>query len=327
MPVNAARGGPSGPHDGMTMHSVKLGGAGAMAYDRGEETIFGNGGMNDEPNSGCPLDMTRLLIMDFVRTLELEATRDGRLPVARVRALAEAFLEDYRKVSQTPIDHCLTLHEALRWDERRRHPFERLLIRRFAHLLPKREGDEGVREGAPLSRRLIPGFMVAVTKMIGIDHYTDCEARIGEAVDRMKAESPAPVDWSHLSAQAEVVAQIDQALADMAPYFDNLGKRLDWLTAVVNGHLGPPPPEDGERLWVMDRDSALLLLRALYGDTRRRLRDTPQLLEAHIGAEGMRALRHLHADLNRLEAEDPDLGPPLLTAPVGAEGTEGDDDG
>lgn len=270
--------------------------------------------MKKESSSGCPLDMTRLLIMDFVRTLELEATRDGRLPVARVRSLAEGFLDDYRKVSHAPVEHCLTLHEALRWDERRRHPFERLLTRRFAHLLPKREGDEGVREGAVLSRRLIPGFMVAVTKMIGIDHYADCEARIREAVDAAKAESPAPVDWTRLANRPEVRAQIDQALADMAPYFVDLEKRLDWLVSVINGHLGPPPPEDGDHVWVMDEQSALLLTQALYADTRKLLRDAPHVLEETVGAGGLSALRQLHATLNKIEAQEPDLGPPLLLA-------------
>lgn len=275
--------------------------------------------MSDEESSGCPLDMTRLLIMDFVRTLELEATRDGRLPVARVRSLAESFLDDYRRVSGTPVEHCLALHEALRWDERRRHPFERLLIRRFAHLLPKREGDEGVREGAVLSRRLIPGFMVAVTKMIGLDHYEACEEAVRQAVDAMRAESPAPVDWSRLAARPEIVDLTDSALADMAPYFADLDKRLEWLTAVVNGHLGAPPPEDGDTLWIMDRDKALALVRALYGDTRRRLRDAPAALEAAVGSDGLRALRLLHGALNRAEAEAAaNDGPPMLlpTPPV-----------
>ncbi len=272
--------------------------------------------MSENDPKGCPLDMTRMLIMEFVRTLELEATRDGRLPVARVRSLAEGFLTDYRRISDTHIDHCLLLHEALRWDERRHHPFERLLIRRFAHLLPKRQGDEGVRDGAVLSRRLIPGFMVAVTKMIGLDHYDACEDAVRHAVEAMKADSPAPIDWTELAARPEIVALVDSALADMAPYFSDLHKRTEWLIAVVNGHLGAPPPEDGHRLWVMDEAKALVLVRALYADMRRRLRDQPSTLEAAIGAEGMRSLRHLHAELNRVEADraDPADGPPMLLA-------------
>lgn len=271
--------------------------------------------MSEPQDTGCPLDMTRLLIMDFVRTLELEATRDGRLPVAQVRALAETFLEDYRRLSTTPVEHCLTLHEALRWDERRRHPFERLLVRRLAHLLPKRDGDEGVREGAPLSRRLIPGFTVAVTKMIGIDHYADCEARVQDAVNAARAVSPAPVDWSMLASRPEIMAIIDRALADMAPYFSDLDKRLDWLAAVVNGHLGAPPPEDGDLLWTMDTAKAQALVIALYADIRRRLRDAPGPLEEAVGANGLRALRHLHADLNRIEQDADDWPPMLLSVP------------
>lgn len=254
-----------------------------------------------QTDESCPIDMSHALIMEFVRTLEEEAARHaGTLNVATLRALGDAFLDRHRSTAHPP-KFCLSLHSALMWDERRRHPFERLLVKRFAHLLPARSGDDGVRDGAVLSRRLIPGLMTAIVTMIGFDAYHEAEDVTRALVDRERAAGALPVNWEHVAHEPEVELLMDRMLATVAGHFAQFDKRVQWLVSVVNSHLGPRPPEDGSVVWAMGERKAIFLLSALYADLRHRLRDDPAGLEAEVGQEGHAALLALHAALNAAE--------------------------
>ncbi|KJS38818.1 MAG: hypothetical protein VR70_09220 [Rhodospirillaceae bacterium BRH_c57] len=258
-------------------------------------------GCEYQTDGDCPIDMSHALIMEFVRGLEEEAARnEGRLDVAALRARADAFLARHRSAAQPP-EFCLRLHNALVWDERRRHPFERLLVKRFAHLLPARSGDDGVHDGAVLSRRLIPGLMVAVVTMIGFDAYHEAEERTRVHVARLRAAGALPVDWESVAHQPDIVLLMDKVLATIAGHFEHFDKRVQWLISVINSHLGPRPPEDGSMVWAMGPRKAVALLGALYREPRRRLRDNPAGLEAEVGPNGMAALIALHAALNAAE--------------------------
>lgn len=254
-----------------------------------------------QTDDNCPIDMSHALIMEFVRGLEEEAARQqGKLDVAALRALADAFLERHRSNAQPP-KFCLSLHNALMWDERRRHPFERLLVKRFAHLLPARSGDDGVSDGAVLSRRLIPGLMTAVVTMIGFDAYHEAEEITRAHVERLRASGSLPVNWDMVAHEPDVELHMDRVLAIIAGYFAQFDKRVQWMVSVINSHLGPRPPEDGSVVWAMGERKAIALLSALYKDLRRRLHDAPAALEAEVGHEGVAALQALHAALNAAE--------------------------
>lgn len=254
----------------------------------------------------CPLDMSRILIMDFVSTLEHEAATQGSLDVATLRNTAEIFLQRLRASTQAP-DNCLRMHQRMLWDERRRHPFERLVVLRFAHMLPKRAGDDGVSQGARLSRRAIPGLAVAMTKMMGLDQYRVFEENVREQMRHYKIEHPGPVDWDHVAAHPEFHGLVDQALLSMASYFTDLDKRIPWLLEVINSHLAPPPPEDGRALWVMDVQRGLLLLDALYRDLRRKLASDQRSLERLYGPCAVQSLATLDEALTKHGLPNPEL--------------------
>lgn len=254
-----------------------------------------------QTDGDCPIDMSHALIMEFVRDLEDEAARHGGLlEVATLRSRAERFLDQHRSSTQAP-ELCLRLHKALMWDERRRHPFERLLVKRFAHLLPARVGDDGVRDGAVLSRRVIPGLIVAVVTMIGFDAYHEAEERTRNHVERLRAAGGLPVDWDQVAHEPDILLLMDRVLAAVAGHFAQFDKRVQWLVSVINSHLGPRPPEDGSMVWAMGERKAIALLSALYKDLRRRLRDDRIALEAEVGADGIAALTALHGALNAAE--------------------------
>jgi hypothetical protein len=247
-------------------------------------------------SGSCPLDMSRILIMDFVSTLEHQAATQGSLDVGTLRDTAEGFLSRLRATTQAP-DNCLKMHERMLWDERRRHAFERLVVLRFAHLLPKRSGDDGVRQGAQLSRRAIPGLAVAMTKMMGLDQYRSFEEKIRAQMQIYKLEHPGPVNWDHVANHPEFHGLVDQALLVMTGYFTDLEKRVPWLIEVINSHLAPPPPEDGRTLWIMDGGKTLLMLGALYADLRTQLASNQRTLERLYGPCAVQSLAALDTAL------------------------------
>lgn len=248
----------------------------------------------------CPLDMSHVLIMDFVALLEHQAGGQSALDMQTLRSCATVFLDRLRHTTRAP-DDCLRMHERLLWDERRRFPFERLVIRRFAHLFPKRVGDDGVSEGAVLSRRAIPGIAVAMTKMMGLDQYKAFDAQIHTILHAHKLTYPGPVDWALVADRADVRRVIDQALLTMTGYFAELGKRVPWLIEVVNSHLGPPAPEDGSTIWAMNSARAIAFLNSLYDDLIDRLKQDRRGMERIYGVQAIHSLAALDEALAQVE--------------------------
>ncbi len=101
------------------------------------------------------------------------------LDASRVRALVEEFkanLLRFKPLFQRTAEACEAAHLQTVWEMERRDAFDRLLVKRFAHLFPTRPGDDGS-EGGPLSRALLPGFTTALDKMIGPMLHTQCQAK------------------------------------------------------------------------------------------------------------------------------------------------------
>ncbi|WP_404379732.1 hypothetical protein [Caenispirillum salinarum] len=226
----------------------------------------------------CPLDMNRRLLMGFIDRLR----EDGHLASAPIylpgedylRELAEAYLADVGPAAGAAPSECLRLHDAVLWEDRRHRPFERLLTRRFSHLLPKRAGDEGgPAPDAVLSRRAIPGLMAALSKMVGPATLEDAARRTEALLTRHREDRLGLVDWPQLTAQPEAEAVLCEVLMAAARHFQDVGRRLDWLTEVINGHLPPPLPEDHDPAWRCDAGRTRLLLRALYEPLTERLSD------------------------------------------------------
>lgn len=225
----------------------------------------------------CPLDMNRRLLMGFLDRLQAEAAfgpAEGCFDLGRLREMADAYLAEAGEASAAPAD-CLKLHDAVLWEDRRHRPFERLLARRFSHLLPKRVGDEGgPAPDAPLSRRLIPGLMAALSKMVGPAMLDDATRRTAVLLARHREARLGLVDWPQLTAEPEADAVLCEVLMAAARHFQDVDRRVEWLTQVVNSHLPAPLPEDHDPAWRCDAGRVRLLLRALYGPLGERLRNS-----------------------------------------------------
>lgn len=250
--------------------------------------------------AGCPLDMNRRLLAGFLDRLEAEASFGaihGCFDLTTLRTLAEDYLSETGVAAVAPQD-CLRLHDTVLWEDRRNRPFERLLTRRFSALLPERAGDEGGPAAeAPLSRRLIPGLMAALGKMVGAETLD----RAGQETERLLARHRESrlglVDWPALAAEPAAQRVADDVLVIAARHIRPVPRRLEWLTMVINSHLGPVLREDHDPAWRCTPDRAGHLLAALYAPLRRA--DRAALAHRH-GEEAVTALDAVLEELARL---------------------------
>ncbi|HTH17080.1 MAG TPA: hypothetical protein VL974_10535, partial [Magnetospirillum sp.] len=148
------------------------------------------------------------MIGHFATRLEVEARKSGgALRAEDIRVIAERFLAEealrFQPALQRSWDQCTKAREAKQWQSARRNPFDRILAKPFADLFPPRTGDDG-RQGV-LSRRVLPGFHLAVDKMIGPALFETCQRKCQAIMDRHRRGN-GDTDWKAVHADAETHA-------------------------------------------------------------------------------------------------------------------------
>jgi hypothetical protein len=232
------------------------------------------------------------MIGHFVTRLEVEAGKaGGSLTAPQIRALAERFVEveqsRFRPLYQRAWDECTISRETHLLESSRRMPFDRVLMRRFAHLFPPRTGDDGG-EGI-LSRRIIPGFTLAIHKMIGPTLQQQCHTKC-EAVMERHAQAHGGWDWDAIHADAEIKALVNDVLVVVAHYFSVFDKRRGWFMDMVNGQLTPVRRGASDEHFRLGESGFSALMRALFADLETSLHRDPRAVRARWGDETVEAL-------------------------------------
>ena len=231
------------------------------------------------------------MIGHFATRLEVEARRaGGSLSADAIRALAERFMAEegtrFAPALQRSWDACTRMREAAQWQSARSHPFDRLLTKPFAHLFPARGGDgQGV-----LSRRLLPGFHLAVDKMIGPALFEQCQRKAQAIVDRHRGPDGF-IPWDEIYADAEAHALSGDVLAVVAHYFANFHRRRDWFMDIVNSHLTPVAAAAPDAHWRLTEHGFSELMRALFADLRARLAADGAALRQRYGEQTVEAFQ------------------------------------
>lgn len=239
------------------------------------------------------------MIGHFATRLEVEAGRQGgSLTAAQIRTLAERFLGEeaarFGPVYRRSFDACTAAREARQWESARRRPFDRILMKSFAHLFPPRQGDDGGK--GILSRRVIPGFNLAVDKMIGPALYEQCQRKSQAILDRHRIASGA-YDWAEVYADPETHALINDVLAVVAHYFANFKRRREWFLDLVNSHLARPQPGAPDASWLLTDHGFSELMQALFADLRATMLSKPAMVRKRYGDHTFEALEAFFAEL------------------------------
>ena len=233
----------------------------------------------------CCNSIAGTVVSHFVTRLlaEVDAV-GGAVTGGQIRFLASTFLKDdkFEALFQRHFDKCTAAREAALFEQARRYPFDRVMMKRFAHLFPARAGDDGGRVGV-LSRRVIPGFTEALNKMIGPLLYDQCQTRCQEVVDRHRRPDGGTIDWEPVYRDPATRAMVNDVLVVMAHHFDNFDKRREWFITVVNTHLAPGQANAADETWQLDARSFGQLMTGLFADLRAEVVADAMRIRSHYG--------------------------------------------
>ena len=154
------------------------------------------------------------------------------------------------------------------WDQQRNYPFDRLMVKKFSNLF--RDGGEIGPDD--LSRRMLPGFFVALGMMLGPEVVEKYQEKLRSVVEKVKSSGKSVFNWDDVYAD-EVAGTVSlDAEVAIAGHFDDFDKRAEWFIELVNGHLTPPEPGMGEAAsWEMNLAGFKKFLHALLADLRANL--------------------------------------------------------
>jgi len=245
--------------------------------------------------------IANVMIGHFATRLEVEARRaGGALDAEAIRALAERFMADeaarFQSALQRSWDACTQAREARQWESARRNPFGRTLTKPFAHLFAAPQGeDEGQ---SVLSRRLLPGFHLALNKMIGSALVEQCQSKCQGIVERHRQRG-GTVHWAGVYADPEAHALASDVLMVVAQYFGNFERRREWFMAVVNSNLAAVPADAPDAHWQLTEHGFAELMRALFADLAARAVTDGAALRRRYGEQSVETLE---AFFRRLDA-------------------------
>ncbi|MCW8836845.1 MAG: hypothetical protein OQJ99_10845 [Rhodospirillales bacterium] len=192
--------------------------------------------------------------------------------------------------------------ERANWDQARRYPFDRLLVKTFSHILLGEEGMTLSRGGLP--RRFLPGFFLAITKMLGEENVERLHGRTRVIVNRLK-EKDGTVDWETVYADPDSQELVIESLVDMAPYFSVPERRKAWMEDLINSHMAATNPDDRTSRetegWQFGGPAFFKLTEAMFASLNQALanHDQRKALESKLGDKAIAAAR---AALGELEA-------------------------
>jgi len=201
----------------------------------------------------------------------------GAITADDLRAAGHAFVEKegavFRRDLREHIHNSLIQHERELWDQARRRPYDRLLVRRFSHLFPHEgELDENKKT---LSRRILPGFFMAIEMMASADLFEKCQMACKGLLNARKKELGDNFLWRDFYDDAEAVELVNDIFVVIVHHFDDFDKRMHWFHELINSHLAPFEDYafegDSVAEWHIDEDGMQELMKALFSDFHNRL--------------------------------------------------------
>jgi hypothetical protein len=214
--------------------------------------------------------LAETVVMALIDRLRHEAeTRGGRLTLADIERLADDFHNKaaaLRQAFELTFEAYARARERAKFAQNRNYPFDRVLVRRFEHLL----APGGVGRGERIPRRVLPGFFMAVEMMLGPQVLEAYQEHCRLIVERIRKAQGGKFAWTDLYADPEAAALAIDALVAMASYFADYHKRARWFLTVVNGHLGPAPPNASpeEAAWQLDEETFRGFLAAFFAEIK-----------------------------------------------------------
>jgi len=213
--------------------------------------------------------LAQAAVSSMVDKMRAEAARKGSLSVADIDAMQGEMNEQAVALTATfekRLEEFAIARDRANWDEKRDYPFDRLIVKRFSALFQETDLSRFDR----VSRRILPGFFMALNMILGPEAVEDLQARCRIVVDRVRMERGEVFDWEDVYAAKDARTLVLDALIVIAQQFDNFERRTEWFIELINGHLTPAedaPKDDAG--WELSPAGVKTFLNALLGDLRR----------------------------------------------------------
>lgn len=219
--------------------------------------------------------MAQAVVSAFTERLQEEAAKQGGyLSQEHIKQLDiefQAKADQLTSVFEQAFQDAAREQQELKWNAIKRPAFDRLIVKRFEHLFVHR-GDDGVLHGC-LSRRMLPGFFLALNMMLGPDALKKLHNRCDNTVERLM-KGRLPVDWNFVDQDASILEIILDAQYAITMHFEDTQRRSVWFAQIVNSHLAPPAHEDAEDAgWELSHRALHLLLNSLMSDLSKAVND------------------------------------------------------
>jgi len=232
---------------------------------------------NDENGSfkvgPSPEEQSRILaetvIASLIDRLMAEARkRGGSLTTQDIEGLSSEMAkkaEALQAVFQNSFEEYVQSRERASWAKVRKFPFDRVMVQKFVPLFAD-QGNRTLAEGG-LSRRVLPGFFLAVNKMIGNEQVDDLQNRMQIIVDRHPApDGSGDADWYDVYEDQDAIDLLNEGLIKMTAYFGEIERRSRWFCNVVNTALAPPRDDatTEEKEWQMSNTAFAYMFDSLF---------------------------------------------------------------
>lgn len=233
---------------------------------------------------------------------EVATGNGGRLDETEIRAAIEAFARradpEIMDFYRTGWNECLAVIDEVRRESSRRMPFERLMVKSFAHLLPA--ANQTVEPGKGLSRRVVPGFLSALQQMLGPVLLEQYQNRCRELVRIIQTARGNDFDWEDVYNDPTSQVIVNDVLVHISKHFADFKRRQVWFVGVVSA--GMPLGEDPvEREWAFREPEFHMLLSALFRPLRKQMaaRGGQQRIKDRYGTVACEMLHDLFMALDR----------------------------
>lgn len=178
------------------------------------------------------------VVTSFVDKLRTEAERrGGYISVTDIEGMQAEFhmqAAELSRVFEQSFEAYVRARERAAWDQARQYPFDRVLVKRFSHLFKTRPGRDTV------SRRMLPGFFLAISMMLGPDAIESYQGRARVVVERIR-DGREEFDWEDVYAAPEARRLVIDAQVAMLDHFKDFDRRSAWFINLVNSNLAPAP--------------------------------------------------------------------------------------
>lgn len=215
--------------------------------------------------------ISRTILDLFVKFLDGKALGQNLSPEVIKDAMNEFLDQENRYLIfyRTSSSQCQYLFEQALWDKQRHDFLDRILVQQFSHLFHNPDDLEEKGSGE-ISRRVIPGFSLAIRKMLGPELTEQCEHKCQAIGERHRDSEVGVIRWSELYQDPDVCNLVNDILFNIAHHFSNYERRKEWFIELVNGHLGRHRRGE-DKSWKLDEHGLVLILKALFQDIERQL--------------------------------------------------------